>query len=144
MKLNWGTGIAVFYISFVLFIGFMIYLTTTQKYDLVTENYYEEEIKYQSKIDQKERANDLEGNLFVSIEGENLKINFPDQEGLLKGKVVCFRPSDEDKDFGQEISTKKGFYELPLEKFSKGKYILKINWEAEGETYYSEQTVIIP
>lgn len=144
MKLHWGNGIFGFYILFVLFIGFMIYLTTTQNYDLVTENYYEEEIKYQNKIDQKERTKALDKSLFVSIDNGKLKINFPNKEKEIKGKVLCFRPSDDTKDFTEEINSTEGVHTIPLDKFIKGKYIFKVSWEVEGESYYNEQTVIIP
>ena len=50
MKLNWGNWIAVAYSVFVLFIIAMVYLAFGEKWDLVAENYYEQEIQYQDKI----------------------------------------------------------------------------------------------
>ena len=51
MKWNWGTKIGLFYSSFVLFILGMIFLSSQEQYDLVTEDYYAAEINFQSTID---------------------------------------------------------------------------------------------
>ena len=59
MKLNWATGIILAFIGFIGFIlYFVISASTNSKYrhDLVSPNYYEEELRYQNDIDQEEQA----------------------------------------------------------------------------------------
>ena len=144
MKLNWGTKIAALYTSFVVFILFMVYLSFGQKFDLVTEDYYAQEIAYQNTIDSKERAERLKKRLSISIDKNQLKLSFPQQTDDIKGKVLCFRPSDESKDFEEEILTKNGFFYIPLDKFIKGKYLLKVSWSSNNISYYEEQTIVLP
>ena len=51
MKINWGTGIILAFIGFIGFIlYFVINASTDVKYrhDLVSQNYYEEELNYQN------------------------------------------------------------------------------------------------
>ncbi|MCK5400025.1 MAG: FixH family protein, partial [Flavobacteriaceae bacterium] len=51
MKMNWGTGIVIAFIGFIAFIMFfVITMSTNKKYehDLVTEDYYKEELEYQN------------------------------------------------------------------------------------------------
>ena len=144
MKWNWGTKIGLLYTVFVLFTLGMVYLAVNQKYDLVTEDYYAREIAYQGTIDSRQRAENLDKELTTSIEGNNLKVVFPQQNAELKGSIVCFRPSDESKDFTEEFSINDGIYKIPLSQFIRGKYTLKINWDEKGVTYYKEQIIVIP
>lgn len=144
MKINWGHKIAAFYSSFVLFIGIMVYLAFNQQYDLVTEDYYEKEIRYQSTIDKKERTKALAGNMQAMVDAGNLKVLFPPSMKEIAGTVNCFRPSDQSMDFSEDFSTSKGEHAIALEKFTKGKYLLKVEWTNNTENYYQELTVIIP
>jgi hypothetical protein len=168
LKWNWGTKIALFYTIFVVFTLFMVYLASSQQYDLVTEDYYAQEIAYQGTIDSKERVKDLKNILQTSIEGNQLKITFPNEGQAIQGSINCFRPSDESKDFQESFMAKNGIHAIPLSQFIRGKYILKIKWgvlsdgsskgvemKAETETkesttslnnlnYYQEQIIIIP
>ncbi|MEQ8624948.1 MAG: FixH family protein [Vicingaceae bacterium] len=144
MKWNWGTKIGLLYTVFVLFIIGMVYMAFNQKYDLVTEDYYAEEIAYQNTIDSKSRTKQLNGNLTTAIEGKYLKLVFPEKEAALKGSVICFRPSDERKDFTEEFNITNGIYKIALSKFIAGKYTLKISWQQNDLSYYKEQIIIIP
>ncbi|MFT7084557.1 MAG: hypothetical protein ACJAV5_000263 [Vicingaceae bacterium] len=144
MKLNWGTGIAIVYTTFVVFIGVMVYKAFGEDFDLVTEDYYAQEIKFQEKIDSRTRAEKLDASLQSVVDGKNLKIILPQKNELLTGSINCFRPSDETKDFTESFKTENGFYTIPLNKFIKGKYLIKVDWSANGVEFYQEQTIVIP
>lgn len=148
MKFNWGTLIAIGYSSFIFFIGCMVYFTFGEKYDLVTEDYYAQEIAFQGKIDSKERAKSLHTSVKTSIKGEELSIHFPNQENAISGTIQCFRPSDEARDFTERFSTTTGIVSIPLNQFIKGKYILKMDWsvstQGEESHFYQEQSIVIP
>jgi len=144
MKWNWGTKIAIFYCSFVAFIIFLVYLSFGQQYDLVTEDYYAEEINYQHTIDSKLRAKALNNELQASIKHKQLIIHFPQKNELISGELECFRPSDQNLDFTTSIETKTGSFLIPIEKFKKGKYRLKVKWIVNEVNYYQELIVIIP
>jgi hypothetical protein len=145
MKLNWGNKIAIAYSAFVLFIIAMVYMSFGEKYDLVTEDYYAQELAYQAKIDAKNRLEGLEENLKVSLEAKNLLIEFPHHDStLINGKVNCFRPSDQGQDFTVLIENKQKVVSIPVNQFISGKYLLKLDWTANEKSFYTEQTVIIP
>lgn len=145
MKVNWGTKIALTYSAFVLFIIGMVYLSFGEKFDLVTEDYYAQELQFQDKIDAKTRLDRLDEKLKTGIENGSLAIYFPhDSLAEIEGKIHCFRPSDESKDFVIEASPHQNKQLIPLERFSKGKYLIKIEWTSDQQEYYTEKTVIIP
>jgi hypothetical protein len=53
MKFNWGTGIVLAFIGFISFIMYFIIIMMTDNtydHDLVTENYYKQELEFQNDI----------------------------------------------------------------------------------------------
>lgn len=145
MKFNWGTKIGIAYTVFVLFIIGMVYMAFGEKFDLVTEDYYAKEIAFQEKIDSKNRHAALDTQLKINVEENNLVLYFPHEKGVkINGKINCFRPSDENKDFVEEVKGSSFKYSIPLERFVKGKYTLKVDWKVDEEHYYNEQIIIIP
>ncbi len=144
IKWNWGTKIATFYITFVAFIIFMVYSSFSENYDLVTEDYYAQEIKYQQTIDSRNRANEMSQNLQVAIDGNQLLVLFPKEGDKIKGTLMAFRPSDEKKDFREQLNVKHGKHVIPLNRFSRGKYRLKIEWTFDELRFYNEQIIVIP
>ena len=143
MKFNWGTKIALFYISFVTFIIVMVVMAFSENYELVTENYYEEELSYQEKIDKTSNADNLLEKLQISIKEEYLIIRFPSSD-LTEGMITFFRPSDEARDFEIDIEVENSIQKIPLKQFIKGKYLVKIDWTSNAEAYFQEKTIIIP
>lgn len=144
MKINWGTKIAIFYSSFVLFIIGMVIMAFNQNYDLVTEDYYAQEIAYQDRIDHQTNTNDLKESVKLFIEDRQLIIELPTLTNeSVNGNISCFRPSDETKDF--EVKLIDGNRQtIPLSKFIKGKYLIKLDWTTNNQSYYDEQVIIIP
>lgn len=53
MKINWGTGLAITLGIFAFGMGFTVYQATQSEHDLVTRDYYQQELAYQSTIDGK-------------------------------------------------------------------------------------------
>ena len=53
MKLNWGHYIVIGFIGFVILILFMVFRSYQHNNDLVSEDYYAEEIAFQDVIDKK-------------------------------------------------------------------------------------------
>lgn len=49
--MNWGNRILILYITFISLILFMVVKSTWIKSDLVSPNYYQDEIRFQQKID---------------------------------------------------------------------------------------------
>ena len=67
MKFTWGHGIVValgLFISFILYLIF-VFPIGKQNSELVTENYYEDELSYQKVIDAKNNAETLASIRFI-------------------------------------------------------------------------------
>src|SRR3954447_23751050 len=59
LKLNWGWALTLVFIAFATHISILVYKCTQQQFDLVSSDYYNEELKYQDKIDGMQNARQL-------------------------------------------------------------------------------------
>ena len=106
MKLSWGKGIFAAYAIFMVIVLGTVAFTTTVDVDLVADDYYEQELKYQDEIDKKNRTNNLTEQIEIILEKENLKLTYPKLiAGNISGKINFYRPSDQKLDFAVDIKT---------------------------------------
>ena len=141
MKLSWGHKIAFVYIMFVAGIGFLVFKASSQKFDLVTKDYYDQELKYQQVIDQAANTAKLSTSLVVEKTASELSISFP-AEMKNKKKIIDFYlyyPADAKRDFRKSININDNTFKQPLPDAMKGKYELKLSWEVDGVNYYFEK-----
>ena len=141
MKLSWGYKILFVNITFVAGMGFLVFKASSQKFDLVTKDYYDEELKYQDIIDQSANTAKLSAPLVVERSAGGLKINFP-AEMKNKQKSIDFYlyyPADAKKDFRKLIDLSENEFTQPLPEAMRGNYELKLTWEIDGVKYYFEK-----
>lgn len=141
MKISWAYKILIVYLLFVCGIMFLVYKANGEHYDLVTENYYEAEVKYQDVIDQKQRVAALSTLPEINYDGSKLSIQFPsDFSGkILQGELYLYRPSDAKKDFRKSFTVSDNQYTIDLPATVSGMYDIKLSWQAGGQTYYMEK-----
>lgn len=143
MKFNWGTGITIGYTSFALFMGYMVYLTTTVDPQLVTEDYYAREIAFQGKIDERSNAvnNGMDVKFNQSVEGLELKFNTE----VEKMEVELIRPSDKRMDRNYDKADGTGFtsFIIPDSDLVPGLYSMAVSWESKDQKYYHRQSLYL-
>lgn len=141
MKLSWGYKIAFVYIGFVAFIGILVFKASNQKFDLVTKDYYEQELKYQQVIDQAANTSKLSAPIIVERSKKELKISFPDEMKNKKKYVdfYLYHAADAKKDFRRSFQLDGNELTQALPAGMNGMYELKLSWETEGVKYYFEQ-----
>jgi len=146
LKWNWGTGITVFIVFFLLMNVVVIIFAFGEKVDLVTPNYYEKELKYQEEIEAQQKTLDLTEKINVEYQSEVLIIQLPKKFSVkeLEGNILLYRPSDSSKDVKialQPDST--GTQLVPTAGLSKGFWKVKINWLFENGSYSDEKSIFI-
>jgi hypothetical protein len=145
MKFNWGYKILVVYLLFVAGILYMVIQASRQQVDLVTPDYYAQELKYQEKIDQSQRAADLSERVKFEIAGERVNLQFPPEfrDRKISGHILLYYPADVKKDVHADFSTTNAQSYLSLPVRNPGMHVLQVNWEADGVTYYIEEPIFI-
>ncbi|MEZ4724824.1 MAG: FixH family protein [Candidatus Kapaibacterium sp.] len=144
-KFNWGTGIAIFYISFVVAVLSFVFWTTGNNRELVTENYYAEELVYQKIIDSKNRANSLEGKVKIDAKKGVINVMLPEgmNNKLVNGELFLFRQDDKHKDTKFRFEGEKTDFTFNSDKIVLGRWKAKLSWVAEGVDYYFEDNLWI-
>lgn len=146
-KWNWGTGLALTMALFVLAMAYTMYLVSQQRYDLVTTNYYEEELAYQETINRKEQALKLKETCKLHIKDGQVQLDFPAElEGqTATTKILMYCQTDARNDFtiAEKTWTIKDLT-LPAGKLSTGKWIAKITLDTQSEKYYFDPSIVIP
>ena len=129
------------YIAFVAGMGFLVFKASSQKFDLVTKDYYDQELKYQQVIDQAANSSRLSAPVTVDRKEGEIKISFPDEMKNKKKTVdfYLYYAADAKKDFRKSFELNENVLAQALPVGMKGMYELKLTWEAEGVEYYFEQ-----
>ncbi|TNF23874.1 MAG: hypothetical protein EP314_08680 [Bacteroidetes bacterium] len=139
--MGWGTRIALFYGSFVVFILFMVYMAVQQDFDLVADNYYEQEIAYQERIDQMNNANSDGQKVTITKGDDGYQLAFSKKAEEVK--VHFFRPSDDTKDVLLEEAAVESVLAVPSSQLIAGKYLVKVEWKSNGKTYFQEDDLFV-
>lgn len=148
MKWNWGTGLFVFFVLFVGILAFVLYQSTKVDNALVMDNYYEEDLNYQSHYEKKQNTASLAEKVLVSYDREKneLHLQFPAihaAESGITGNIWLYRPSDKGQDVNQSfqlVDTLK--WTKHIGSLDKGRWKVKIDWVMGAKPYYQEEELI--
>jgi hypothetical protein len=144
--MNWGHKIVFAYIGFAGFIGLLAVKAMRQDIDLVSKDYYEQEIQYQDQIGRMKNAGEAESQLiFDYVATEKLaKITFPVKH-FTTAKLMFYRPSDAKKDFQMHLKAngKSSSFNIPLSQLSNGLWKAKILWTDGKKEFYKETDFVI-
>jgi len=145
--MSWGYRVTFITIGFVCFMLFLVISAFHQTFDLVAEDYYGKELKFQSQIEKQKNHQEMKEHIFCTISDSVLLIQFPKKLAANKitGDILLFRPSDARKDVMKPVSLSvNGVQAFPIRMFSKGLYRVQIDYAFEGKKYYCEQAIMIP
>lgn len=142
MKLNWGTGVAIALISFIIFIAqyFVRTLYFPEKYnhELVTENYYGQELAYQKMVKTEEKTNSEGMQVDIAYEkSEGITFFFPEiiSEKQVTGIVKMYRPNNESADFELPIKLVDNQMNIPNEKLLSGRWNIILEYIIDNQEY---------
>lgn len=140
MKVNWGTAMVIAMISFILFILTFVYKSVVMdeyKHELVSEDYYGDELHYQEEIDKVNNASKLEVDVTLIRSSDGLTLRFP--EGMepqkISGTISLQRPSNKSLDLKIPIELSGKDVLIPDQKLASGKYIVVVDWKHENSEY---------
>ena len=147
MKFNWGTGIVLAFIGFISFIMyFVINMNTNDKYDhdLVTEDYYKQELEFQNEINKETNAKNLTHNIQWEKTDNGIIIIFPEtlKANSITGKVFLYRPSNKQFDIEIPISLSNHNLLIPEKRLLGGRWNIKVDWHYEGTDYLFKKEII--
>jgi len=147
MKIGWGTGIVIAIVAFMSFILYLVITMSTDNnfsHDLVTEQYYQQELAYQQEINAEQNFKSLGEEITLQKTKEGLKIKFPNKfnSEKVEGKVFLYRPSSKQLDFEIPISTSDTYLLVPEQRLLDGRWNIKIAWKHKNTDYLFKKELI--
>lgn len=141
--MNWGNKLLIVFGLFALLLGTLVYKAMHTRFDLVSKDYYKQELRYQQRIDGMTNAARLEAPV-VEQTATTLTITMPQaRNGMpVKGEAWFYRKSDAGADTrialelnanGQQVISKKLLV--------AGPYQLKLDWKTGNTVYYVEKEI---
>ena len=145
MKISWGYKIIFIYAAFVLGILTMVFLSAKENRDLVSENYYAEEIAYQQVIDQSSKTAALSAQVELIASASQLIVQLPKEfYGLqTNGEWTLYYAADKARDIAGKISTENGNYSIAIPRDATGQYLFKMHWKVGNKEYYFEKNIFL-
>jgi hypothetical protein len=133
--------------AFVFFAGFIATLVTVcvrQDINLVSKDYYQQELKHQQKMDKVRNAKMLvQAPRFEAREGA-VALIFPDRARMERGTLRLMRPSDPALDQVFEVASSANVSEpFVLPKWTRGLYRATLEWTMDGKEYFVEQMIVL-
>lgn len=139
--MNWGYKLILIFLCFGALIGYMVYRCTQVPVNLVSKDYYQDELEYQNVIDRKYRAGNLSSEVHILQDNQQLTIQLPAEmkHQNITGNVLFYCPSASAQDRKIPLQTDGNARQLiPPGLLQPGKYRAKINWESNNISYYAE------
>ena len=145
MKINWGVAITICIISFMSFILYLVVQVSNTNTSLQAEDYYQQEVSYQTEIDAQQNFKHLNQVLEINQSQDSIQFVLPDffQHLTTPIEVMFLRPNNQLLDKEISISPASGRLRLAKNELSAGLYTIKINWFFQGLSYQVKQNYTI-
>ena len=143
--MNWGWSIVLAFSLFGAFIIALVVRSFQETIDLVSEDYYQQELGYQQQIDKMTNNQALLVPLTFTQQAQQLVVQFPaDLAAEVQGEIHLFRPSDARSDQIMTIALNPQRQQIiATDGLITGRYKVKVDWTSGDAAYYTEETIFI-
>jgi len=140
-------AIIAWFIVFGIFLVSFIVWAVRQRVDLVADNYYEHEVRYQQRLDRLNNSQALAAQTVVTFNSasHSIVITLPAAESLgAAGRIHLYRPSDArlDQDIPLLLNS-RGVQQLDARQLQDGLWKVRLEWSANGRDFYVDQPVVV-
>ena len=145
MKLHWGHKIGIVYTLFAGFMIFMVLKSRTEKHELVTENYYENELVIQDRLDANRNLNAAVFNVDISSSNQEILVSFDGLPSgdLPAGTVSLYKPDDSRLDQSLDMLLDGNNKMLIKPLGDHGRYTVSVRFKIAGTDYYKEKHIVL-
>ncbi|AER40460.1 MAG: FixH family protein [Flavobacteriales bacterium] len=142
IKFIWEKGIVLSLVLFIIFIIYIAFFFPHVESELVSDRYYEEEMRYQEIINEKKNVSKLPNKIQIVLLSSGIRITFPKILDNIHGFFTLLRSSSKDLDVRQSFNiwkdSKKVLF-IPKSFLKRGYYKLIIRWESDRKRYFFEK-----
>ena len=144
----WPYGITLAFVLFGVGTTSLIVLACSQKNELVSSGYYEQEIKFQGQIDRLDRTRRLSAQASVAYDHlrKAITISLPTEKPSrgISGRIQLYRPSAAglDRELPLELN-EQGVQSVDVSALRPGLWKVRVSWTAENQDYFIDQKVVV-
>jgi hypothetical protein len=146
MTLNWGTGIAATYIAFATATSGFVVFAMNRPVSLVSPDYYADSLREDQQLAAIRNAQTLAISPVIEWDGrDRIRVSIPAaQASTARGSITLYRASDVSADRTLDLKPSvRGEQDVQVDHLSRGLWLVKLRWSAEGRDYYFEQSVTL-
>lgn len=145
IKLGWGGRIVILYGGFVILIVALVTGSMRQDFQLVSSDYYGDEIRYQNVIDAGKNQAALSAPVAIVADANTVDIELPQEfAGVpVTGEVHFYSPVNADWDKVIDMNTSNKILSIPRAQLHTTRYKVKITWNANNKDYYQESEIAL-
>ncbi|NCI45683.1 FixH family protein [Sediminibacterium soli] len=143
--MNWGYRLTLVFIGFTAMIGTLVYKATHTKYELVSKDYYSEELRYQEKIDGSNNATEA-GALLLQQQDNTLTVSVPENLRATADSANAwfYCKTDASKDKKIKLVFAEGNAVVNTSGFAADTYELRLQFTIGSKPYYYTKFLTIP
>jgi hypothetical protein len=144
-SMNWGTRIFIAYLAGVLFISFFVVKSMMLTTEMAEEDYYGKELTYNSHIQGVDNAKNLAQPIKIKDTNNQITvvIDSATASSMKNGAIHFYNPASEKADKKMALNASNGIFLFDKSSFIKGKYIVRVSFELQGNPYFTEETLFI-
>jgi nitrogen fixation protein FixH len=144
----WPLGIILVFLLFISGTISLVVMACVQKVDLVSADYYEQEIKFQNHMEQLDRTQRLGAGAAFTYDAatRRIRVALPTASGAgaITGHIQLYRPSAAGLD--RRINLKpdaQGVQFLDAATLQHGLWKVRVSWKVNDQDYFLDQSVMI-
>jgi nitrogen fixation protein FixH len=148
MKLHFGHGIVLVMALFMGGILLLVYKTGQQRVDLVSKNYYDQELKYEGQIEKERKSLQLRDDVKINYDEVNglINVKYPvlKDNSPLSGTVTFYKPDNASLDYSLAVKPgNENIQSIKTTDMANGLWKIKVNWDSDSVSYYKEEKISI-
>jgi len=141
----WPIGVTIICIAAFAAATTVVVVMVKQNVDLVRPDYYEQDLRHETRMEQERRANSLKAPATISYDKKNafITIDFPATN--VYGTITLYRPSDLSLDQEVPIAVDANNRQtIEASGLQSGLWRVRIEWFQDELSYYQEKAVMLP
>ncbi len=145
----WPYGIAAAFGLFLAGTAGLIVLAAFHRPELVTADYYEQELRYQQTYDSRARTAALGAEAAVTFDeaARRIRVTLPPRHAALRpaGAIHLYRPAAASADRRVALAPDaEGRQELDARDLAPGLWRIRVEWTVADEAYALERQLVLP
>lgn len=141
----WPHALMAFFALLFLALASVVWLAVSQPGELVSRNYYDQEIRYQGRMEAIRRTQALGQQVHLQSEPGRLVVSLPaDHRRGAVGTIHLFRPSDArlDREFKLAVD-ESGRQIVDVHGLEAGLWRVRLEWVVGTEAFYREEPLML-